>query len=502
LNPTLPKRPDLDRLKDEARALHSRLQAADPEAVELARKHDPNLVPPSAQLADAQRILARHYGFPSWPRLKAHVELPKLTESFQKAVNGGNADELDRLLREHRALRDRIDEPLFAFDSPAIVVAARYPTVVEVLLRHGADPNARSEWWAGSFSALDFAPPETLALLLDRGGKFDVWSASAQGRVEELRAILDETPEAVNAPGGDGMRPLHFATTVEVAKLLLDRGADPNLRDTDHEGTAVQHQIERPEIARLLVEHGGEADIYILTALEDDEGLRGLLRENPELSETRIGQDPYVTKQSDGGHIYAYKVGNGRTPLHFAIHRGLTKATEVLLEYAQPSDRLVAACLAEDRDMALRIVGEHQDLVASLTPDLARALPDAAAHGKQGVVQLMLELGFDPLTKGMDSGTALHIAAWYGHASVVELVVGTVPIELRDDVHGSTPLGWAAHGAHWCRNASGDYPRVVELLLAAGADISAPANGGGTSILEQAGNRDDVKAVLRRHGAR
>jgi hypothetical protein len=82
------------------------------------------------------------------------------------------------------------------------------------------------------------------------------------------------------------------------------------------------------------------------------------------------------------------------------------------------------------------------------------------------------------------------------------LLVGHVPLDLLDAHHGSSPLGWAAHGAQWCRNGKGDYVEVVETLLQAGADATAPANSSGDSILKQAGDREDVKAVLRRYGAK
>jgi hypothetical protein len=54
----LPARPNLDHLKKQAKELLRTLKEQDPDA----------------QLVDAQHALAREYGFPSWPRLKAHVE--------------------------------------------------------------------------------------------------------------------------------------------------------------------------------------------------------------------------------------------------------------------------------------------------------------------------------------------------------------------------------------------------------------------------------------------
>jgi hypothetical protein len=55
---TLPPRPSLDHLRKQAKDRLQELQAT----------------APGTQLADAQHALARDYGFPSWPKLKAHVE--------------------------------------------------------------------------------------------------------------------------------------------------------------------------------------------------------------------------------------------------------------------------------------------------------------------------------------------------------------------------------------------------------------------------------------------
>ena len=54
----LPDRPNLEFLKKEAKARLAELQQSNA----------------AAQLADAQHVLAQEYGFPSWPKLKAHVD--------------------------------------------------------------------------------------------------------------------------------------------------------------------------------------------------------------------------------------------------------------------------------------------------------------------------------------------------------------------------------------------------------------------------------------------
>jgi hypothetical protein len=79
---------------------------------------------------------------------------------------------------------------------------------------------------------------------------------------------------------------------------------------------------------------------------------------------------------------------------------------------------------------------------------------------------------------------------------------GRVPLDSRDPVHLSTPLGWAAFGSVHRRADGGDYSAVIDRLVAAGADIHAPGNGEPLSLLAMAAGNPEVQATLRRHGAR
>ena len=65
-----PVRPNLEQLKHQAKDLLRALRQGDSSAVEQMRKHHPKSVKAAtARLADAQLVLARSYGLPSWPRL-------------------------------------------------------------------------------------------------------------------------------------------------------------------------------------------------------------------------------------------------------------------------------------------------------------------------------------------------------------------------------------------------------------------------------------------------
>lgn len=70
----LPSRPSLARLRDQARALQRACRAHEPSALARLAAIFPDAAGESLALAKAQAVVAREYGFASWPRLKAHVE--------------------------------------------------------------------------------------------------------------------------------------------------------------------------------------------------------------------------------------------------------------------------------------------------------------------------------------------------------------------------------------------------------------------------------------------
>jgi hypothetical protein len=82
----LPPNPNLDHLKYQAKALLRGHAARHPDVAQQIREFHPDfpsasdaeIFKASLSLSAAQLTIARAYGFPSWPRLKAHVESPRL----------------------------------------------------------------------------------------------------------------------------------------------------------------------------------------------------------------------------------------------------------------------------------------------------------------------------------------------------------------------------------------------------------------------------------------
>jgi ankyrin repeat protein len=131
----------------------------------------------------------------------------------------------------------KINEPMFGFKSPAVHVARTNLELIDLLLAHGADLNARTNWEKGSFGVLEQVNPDEAAPLIARGARIDIWAAANLGMMAELAALIAGDPSLVHAKGGDGKRPLHFARTIQIARFLLEHGAEIDALDEDHDST-------------------------------------------------------------------------------------------------------------------------------------------------------------------------------------------------------------------------------------------------------------------------
>jgi ankyrin repeat protein len=413
-------------------------------------------------------------------------------DRIRAAFHRRDISALRRLFGEHPDLRRRLDEPLFGFDSPAIVAYAGDLPMVELLLELGANPNKRSEWWAGGFHALHSATPSTADRLIAAGAVPDACAAAHLDRLELLARLLAEDPERVHERGGDGQTPLHFARSRAVADLLLDAGADIDARDVDHRATPAEWMLDRSrgagryELAAHLAERGATTDIFLAAALGLTTHVGAMVAAEPSLLDLRTGQGPYGEKPPSSYHIYFWTIGAGRSPLEVAEQFEQRATLDAMLAHASPAQRLLFAVSGGDAERARSLTGDHPGLVASLPPEAHRALADAAWSGNAPAVALMIELGFDPRATGHDSGTALHLAAWEGSVPAVAAILRhpAAPelVTLRDAHYGASPLGWCCHGSlHG--NRAGDHAGVARLLIGAGARAGADTADASLAVL-------------------
>jgi ankyrin repeat protein len=482
---TLPARPDLDQQKKLAKDLLRAFRAGDPQAAARMRAELPDKA--ELSLTDAQYVLAREYGFASWRELREQIEqrtIEQLSpiERFKRAVHDGDAKSLRAVLERHADVRAQIDAPIFSFDSPALVtISGDHLAAIDVLLEFGADPNRRSDWWAGAFHPLYGKHGAAAEHLIAAGAVPDACAAANLDRPDLLAAMIAEDPARVHERGGDGQTPLHFARSRAVVDLLLAAGADPDARDVDHRSTPAQWMLgddptsSRTELAAYLVERGASADIFLAAALGLTDRVQRMIESDPSLLRLRTSQGEYAEQPPSSYHIYQWTIGPNLSPLHVAAKFRRDETLTVIERFASPAERLLVACHRGDGDAARALIADRPDIMAKLDATERGALAHEAWLANVRAVSLMLELGFDPAARSPNGGSALHCAAWMGSAECVDVILrypaSRALVDVRDPAFGSTPLGWCSHGSQNSKRRGADYVGVARLLIAAGARV-------------------------------
>ena len=471
----LPARPSLEMQRKLAKRLLRDAWSGNAEAIARAQAFHPGRVDPDAmKLHDAQLVIARGYGFESWAAMAQKIELLTMTpiERFDAAVRAGQAEQAHELLAGHAEVRARIDEPRFDFDSPAIHQGKKNLPLVDVLLRHGADINARSAWWAGGFGilesglTLDEARP-----LIARGARVTVWAAAGLGLLDELKELVRADPDVVHARGGDGKTALHGAANAEIARFLLDNGAELETRDVDHGSTPLQYLINdeasRPTAARSRRQPRHLRRRRARRPRSD----RALPARGSEHAPT-LGSDGRRLS-APGGHIYSWTLGFDLTPIELARKRGNDEAVMLLLARASPKVRYLDACWSADGERARAELAARPNLMNELDDEDRRVINHAAWWYRPAAVRLMLELGFDPHVRGVHQSTVLDRACFHGYADIVQTLLAhdrNPPLTVENEF-GGTPIGTCIYGAMngWDTGHPRDHARTLALLLDAGA---------------------------------
>jgi uncharacterized protein len=107
---------------------------------------------------------------------------------------------------------------------------------------------------------------DILEVLLAADPELDVFEASAVGRLERVRELVERDADLVSAFSPDGFTPLHLAAFFAqpaVARLLLERGADWSSVARNRMQVMPLHSAAAAgelETSRLLVDHGADVN--------------------------------------------------------------------------------------------------------------------------------------------------------------------------------------------------------------------------------------------------
>jgi ankyrin repeat protein len=471
---SLPERPNLDRLKNEAKTLLKLLRANDP----------------AAKLTDAQRQVARDYGFSTWAKLRAFVQTARAGNdavgAFLNAVQRQDRDAAQEIVAKNpHIVSTSLHVAAILGDSRAVEELTRYRALVN---EKAGDPPA------APLLFLCFSP------FHGQNAQRDAGLFACAKRLLEAGA----DPNAVD--GQYGVSALYGVTGMHnrpgIARLLLEAGANPT------DGESVFHAAERfhEDALILLREFGvqlnhvgewGNTPLYFLLRWYDmtkDEkpahGLDWLLANgaDPNVGSgkeqesslhvaVRRGQPISVIEKllSHGANV-DLKRGDGLSAWLLAKRAGYDEIARRLEragakpEPLSSADELLAACGRGDAEAARRL--SSSAIIASLARSDQLMLNEAAAAGRTPVVRACIAAGLDVDLVNDRGATALHEAAISGHSDIVEaLLAAGADHRVKDPHHHSTAMGWAQFGADFVKHPKGRYKDTVRALLAAGAEV-------------------------------
>lgn len=517
----LPAQPDLDQLRRRAKELLKAVRAGDAEAAARVRRVLPRL-PAEFALADAQWVIAREHGHPSWPKLKAYVERvtgrPGIVRAFRREISyyeeraaglvsvweGRLPDALEVIRRFHPDRRGASDEEICS--APFTLADARLVLARE----HGFDTWERFRRHVNALAKGESAEPFMA-----------VFEAMEALDVDRLRELLDREPSLIHARGTNGnsilslaigammsrdySRAPSLAEQIERARrvlmLLLERGADVNA--ANDRGWTPMHDAAycgHTEMVRALLGTAGRVDLSahgdggtpLAVALfwghtEAAEHLaeRGIVPANLRVA-AGLGRVDLIRSLFNADGSLKPEAGQGRAFYRphtgFPVWKQRNDAREIL-------DEALVWAAHNNRIEAMReLVDRGADVNGC--PYRGTPLIWAAARNHVDAMRWLLDHGADVNLRTVFGGqyhgqgvVALHLAAQNGKLEACRLLCERgADCSVTDELYHSPPWGWAAHfGEHAARDlvleyawphsvfaavATGSLPRLRETLKA------------------------------------
>ncbi len=408
------------------------------------------------------------------------------TRDLFRALESDDIAVIDSLIREDPSL-------LNPSTGRPPVTAARSVAAAETLLSRGATAAGAAAWWAPGFYTRT-VDAEVGEFLVQSGAALTAHAAAGLGLVDRLADLLKADPSLIGAKGGDGCTPLHFARNIAVAQFLLERGAEVDARDDDHDSTPAQWLIgDVPEVSRFLLRHGAAPDIFLAAALGDRDLAETLIEKDPACPAYRIGRAPEfppIGYKDRGGSIYQWTLAFNSYPHQIALLKGHTALFDFLYEHSATPTRFVVSCLLARRTEAEALAAANPGLAASLSPEEHKLVAQYCweTNTSYDAVKLMLDVGFPVAHPETSHGyTPLHNAAWAGSADLVDLLIDRGhPVDVVDPRFHATPLGFAVYD---CivekRHPEGEFGRVIRSLIDAGSPWDALMYPAGDARIDQ-----------------
>ncbi len=396
----LPENPDLEQLRTQAKELLRAFRAGEAEALSEVNGHFHSADRETFALHDAQVVLARCYGFDSWPKLKACVDGINV-QRLCEAVQAGDLVRVSAMLEvrpelasldmaendEHRALH--------------YAVFARLPEMVKLLMEYEAD--ARQ----GIYPHRDATSPYTIAV--ERG-------------YSEIVAVIEQ--EEVRRRGGDTSVPdeiVNWLRKGDEARALAMLEGNPALARS-LEGSMLLSNVAgwvSERMTRWLLERCAEVNTRGgrgLTALDravrlgaQGEPVVKLLRAHGAGMTARaavaLGEADWLRARHTEGTL--------ENPLHWPFDGLLT----IAVQQDRPEILKLLLDFGLDPNERVRVEGVEELVWSAGSP-----LWQCAETGKTGMAALLLERGANPNLHVYASGPPVHRAYVRKDQAMIELL--------------------------------------------------------------------------------
>lgn len=498
----LPARPSLDSLRKQAKKLARDAAAGNRNAVARIQAQLPRATLPLAN-RDAQLVIAREYGFASWPALTAEVQkrvgsgLDWAASQAQVAIHNRDHERLQTLLAEYPALiswRNESNQTLldsttsYAMDcsDPERERTYTRPVAAEMLIDAGATVE-RKTWMhvigTGASGMLHLLArknvlPQTLPVLAALGD-----DDAVRARLEASRE-RDEAEESSNEQSVIDralMTACRFNHT-DVAVRLLERSIalDPDL------GRRIDRWQSRKGFVEFLAQQPG------------------ILWQEPETTPWERFVILQLASARDRNDLPSFRRWLDDEP--WVLQRPFIHIQTGLM---------LPACYQKDREAFIVALLERDPAILHADPPPPASWPliaQALSYGNAHLVPLLTRIWPlpDDLPHAAGIGDAAAVARWFDAAGTP--VLGSLahhyphsdPRFPRDDLHWGPPttqqvldiaLAWAVLNRHF---------EIATFLLERGANINTDwATHEPASILHEAaiqGNEDAVRFLID-HGA-
>lgn len=442
---SLPSRVSFVQLKHQAKDLLKDFLAGKTEAAARFREHDAGATNRGAvALNDAQLVIAREHGFPSWPKMKRHVELITSVDSQVQKLRAefaaGDRETRLRLLRPvHSKARlenydvdagslSEADARLVLANEQGYAFWSKYdsflhlePAVQDVIaaVRAGdlaklreilrSDPSAANPKWVPGYTPTrDPLPNDSFPLFCVSEA---IWSTTnRRGNGRELVRKLIAAGAEVDAEGGLPLVSAVSFNSIGAVEALLDGGAAPDGVDGDGVPMAYAIHFAFGEVAELLAARGAQVDLRFAAGLGRLNAVQAWFHPNSSLKAGAGAlADPYGFERKQ----------KGQSP--FGCERNRQNNLNQAFYFACINGKLDVASFLLSQGAEINAIVPGLDVKATVLHRLA-----TMDTGTERVIQFMLAHGADPSIKDQEYHATA--AGWARHHGR-ELIAGMLGAE-------------------------------------------------------------------------